>query len=203
MRFRLFSKIINKLSILFYNFIKLIITTRKTIFSFSGRPEKMVFPTKLRWNMIFLVLLGKMIFSSPENMILHLRRNMKDDLSWKIHGNMIFSSDLLKRWSFQKGLCRHMIFLVLSGKMVFVSQKPYFFYWAESKRRPLPGNTWKHDASPSEEKQETWYIVLKLGFSLNLSGWRYSLQHSAHRSCVWGCAWAPIREIICPLVDRL
>ena len=52
-------------------------TARKTIFSFSGRPEKMVFP-KLRWNMIFLVLscivLLLMIFLFPENMILHLRR---------------------------------------------------------------------------------------------------------------------------------
>ena len=31
-------------------------TARKTIFSFSGRPEKMIFPKKVRWNMIFLVL---------------------------------------------------------------------------------------------------------------------------------------------------
>ena len=58
-------------------------TTRKTIFSFSRRPEKMVFPKKSRWNMIFLVLSGKMIFLFPENMILHLRRKMKDDLSQK------------------------------------------------------------------------------------------------------------------------
>ena len=56
-------------------------TVRKTIFSFSRRPEKMVFPKKLRWNMIFLVLSGKMIFLFPENMILHVRRKMKDDLS--------------------------------------------------------------------------------------------------------------------------
>ena len=33
--------------------------------------------------MIFLVLSGKMIFLFPENMILHLRRKMKDDLSQK------------------------------------------------------------------------------------------------------------------------
>ena len=56
-------------------------TARKTIFSFSRRPEKMVFPKKLCWNMIFLVLSGKMIFLFPENMILHVRRKMKDDLS--------------------------------------------------------------------------------------------------------------------------
>ena len=56
-------------------------TARKTIFSFSRCPEKMVFPKKLRWNMIFLVLSGKMIFLFPENMILHVRRKMKEDLS--------------------------------------------------------------------------------------------------------------------------
>ena len=56
-------------------------TALKTIFSFSRRPEKMVFPKKLCWNMIFLVLSGKMIFLFPENMILHVRRKMKDDLS--------------------------------------------------------------------------------------------------------------------------
>ena len=33
--------------------------------------------------MIFLVLLGKMKFLFPENMILLLRRKMKDDLSQK------------------------------------------------------------------------------------------------------------------------
>ena len=56
-------------------------TARKTIFSFSGRSEKMVFPKNLRWNMTFLVLSGKMIFPFPENMILHVGRKMRDDLS--------------------------------------------------------------------------------------------------------------------------
>ena len=68
---------------------------------------------------------------------------------------MIFSSGLLKRWSFQKGQRRHMIFLVLSVKMLFFPENMIFFPWAESERRTFPGNTWKHDASPSEEKQET------------------------------------------------
>ena len=50
--------------------------------------------------MIFLVLSGKMIFLFPENMILHLRRKMKDDLShkntrkhdsyFKLSGTMVF-----------------------------------------------------------------------------------------------------------------
>ena len=64
----------------FFN-LRQYLTARKTIFSFSGRPEKIVFPKKLRWNMIFLVLLGKMIFLFPENMTLRVRRKMKNDLS--------------------------------------------------------------------------------------------------------------------------
>ena len=59
------------------------ITARKTIFSFSKCSEKMIFPKKLHWNMIFLVSSGKMIFLFPENMILFFRRKMKDDLSQK------------------------------------------------------------------------------------------------------------------------
>ena len=55
--------------------------------------------------MIFFVLSRKMIFLFPENMILFFGHERKDDLSQKkkkIPGNMIFSSNVLKRWSFQE-----------------------------------------------------------------------------------------------------
>ena len=51
-----------------------VMAARKTIVSFSRRSEKMVFPKKLRCNMIFLVLLGKIMFLFHENMILTLDR---------------------------------------------------------------------------------------------------------------------------------
>ena len=44
-------------------------TARKTIFSFSTRPEKMVFPKKIALEYVFLVLLGKIMFFFLENMI--------------------------------------------------------------------------------------------------------------------------------------
>ena len=94
------------------------ITARKTIFSFSKRPEKMVFPKKSRCNLIFLVLLGNMIFLFPENMMLPPDGKWKLIFLKKIHGNMIFSSNVLKRWSFQKGPSRDMIFLVLPRKII-------------------------------------------------------------------------------------
>ena len=104
-------------------------TTRKTIFSFSRRPEKIVFPKKLRWNMIFLVLSGKMIFLFTENMILPSypqTENEKWSFSKKLHGN-IFFLNVLKRWSFQKGSRWHMIFLVLSGNVVLFPPKHGIF----------------------------------------------------------------------------
>ena len=50
---------------------------------FSRRPEKMVFPKKSGWNMIFLVLSGKMIFLVPKNITLPLGRKIKDYISQK------------------------------------------------------------------------------------------------------------------------
>ena len=57
--------------------------------------EKMVFPKKSHWNMIFLVLSGKMIFLFPENMILFFGRKMKDDFSQK----NTWEYDFFKKWS--------------------------------------------------------------------------------------------------------
>ena len=73
------------------------------IYTLHGKPYflfpdvKWSFQKKSCWNMIFLVLSGKIIYLFPKNMILHLRQNMKADLSQKkIHGNMTFSSSLSK-----------------------------------------------------------------------------------------------------------
>ena len=53
--------------------------------------------------MVFLVLSGKIIFIFPENMILHLRRKMNDDLS-------------------QKNIRKYDIFFKPSEKMVFTKR---------------------------------------------------------------------------------
>ena len=53
--------------------------------------------------MIFLVVLSeKMIFLFAENMTLFFRGKMKDDLSQKINGKIIFFSNTSKSWCFQK-----------------------------------------------------------------------------------------------------
>ena len=78
--------------------------------------------------MIFLVLLGKIMFLFLENIILTLGGKWKMIFFKKIQGNMMFSSGLPKRRSFQKGSHRDIIFLVLSGKMVFSSRKHDIFF---------------------------------------------------------------------------
>ena len=85
---------------------------------------------------------------------------------------MIFSSNLLKRWSFQKGPRRHMIFLVLSGKMVFFPENMIFFL--EQKVRDnlsqkIYGNIfsvcthgcYKHGATPFCQKKSKMVLSRK------------------------------------------
>ena len=104
------------------------IETVQSKHSFFKYFEKMVFPKQSQWNMIFLVLSGKIIFVFPENMIFSFRHKRK--IIRKIPGNMIFHSNVLKRWFFQKNSCLNMIFFVIPGKMVFLFFEKicYFFF---------------------------------------------------------------------------
>ena len=129
-----------------------------------------------------------------------------------MHGNMIFSSNFLKRWSFQKGLCRHMIFLVLFGKLVFFSRKhdifslgrkwktvfirKYMETWCIALQRRKTGNI--------KYRIEVWLLLKFIRLEIFYKRiFLNTLYHSTLRSCVWRCAWAPIKEIISPLGDRL
>ena len=98
------------------------------------------FPQKMHWNMIFLVLSGKMIFLFPENMILFFRRKMKDDFSqkntWKYdifskcsgkmvfpnktHWNMIFFFRRKMKYHISQKIHGELIFSVYSVKIVFL-----------------------------------------------------------------------------------
>ena len=100
---------------------------------FSRRPEKMVFPKKSCWSMIFLILSGKMIFLFPENMILPPRRKMKDDISQKKtkkKTTTTWKHDIFFKCSekmvFSKRPNWNRIFLVLSGKVAFFPQEHEF-----------------------------------------------------------------------------
>ena len=104
----------------------------------SRCPEKMVFPKISHWTMIFLVLSWKMIFLLPENMILPPRQKIKDDLSKKkkkkhTHGNMILSSRVLTRWSFQKNCTGTWSLLYYLERWYFFPKIWYFFFGRKMK----------------------------------------------------------------------
>ena len=104
-------------------------------------------------------------------------------------------------WSFLKNIRKYDIFFRPSEKMAFpegaamahdlsciiwkagiFSRKHDIFSLGRKWKRSFSGNTWKHDASYSEEKQETCNIGSKFGLSFNLFGWRYSTMNNLQYS---------------------
>ena len=103
----------------------------------------------------------------------------------KVHGNMIFSSNFQERWPFQKKPSRHMIFAVLSGKMVFFSPKTWYFFTAQKVRgspsQEIHGNMtfyvsthgwYKRDATPLCQKMSKMALSRK---NTPKGGWRSRL----------------------------
>ena len=93
----------------------------------------------------------------------------------KIHENIIFSSNFLKIWSFQKGPPRHIIFFVLSGKMVFFFPKTWYFFPGQKVRDGLSlkihGNMrfsvytygcYKRGTTPLCQKNQRWSYPAKI-----------------------------------------
>ena len=101
-------------------------TARKAIFPISRRPEKMAFPKKLRWNIIFFKLSGKIRFF-PQKYDLTPRWKMKDDLSKKKQGNMIFSWNVLILFPKRIALGHHLSCTIWKAG-IFSLKTRYFFY---------------------------------------------------------------------------
>ena len=88
--------------------------------------------------------IGKNDVSFSRKYDLTLGRKMKDDLSEKNTWNYDIFFKCSEKMIFSKRLHRNMIFLVLSGKIVFFSQKMMFFLWKENERSSFSRNTWKY-----------------------------------------------------------
>ena len=144
-----FSKVIVLVKNLFWFLIRTSNIARKTKFYSSRRPEKMVFPKKSWWNMISLVLSGKMIFLFSENMILPL------DGKWK----MIFV---------KKNTRKYDIFFKCSEKMVFSKEiitlgyDLYCIIWKDgifSRKHDISSLEGKWEASFSKKYMEIWNFM--------------------------------------------
>ena len=140
---------------------QIITTARKTVFSFSRRPEKMIFPKKLRWNMIFLVLSGKTMFLFPENMIWHLRRTMKDDISQKKNTRKydIFFKLSEKKVFSKRAAPGHDLSCIIWKDGIF-SRKHDIFSWTESERQSFSKNIWKYIFCVHARVLQTWRHAL-------------------------------------------
>ena len=79
----------------------------------------------------------------------------------KIHGNMIFTSNILKIWSFQKGLRRDM-------KFFYLLERRYFF-------------SRKHGIFSLDEKRERGDLSQEIYGNMTFSNWYASLQKKNQR----------------------
>ena len=104
--------------------------------------------------MTFLVSSGKIMFLFPKNMILHLRRKMKDHLcqnntrKYDILFKLQTSNYLLQRWPFQKGLRWEMISCIIWKDDVFFPENMTFFSL---------GRKW--DMTFLKKFMEIWYFL--------------------------------------------
>ena len=78
--------------------------------------ERIVFPKKSRWNMIFLALSAQMVFYSRKIWYFFFGRKMKDDRSQEIHGNMIFSVYMYKCYKYDITLLEKKLKMIFSRK---------------------------------------------------------------------------------------
>ena len=154
----------------------------------------MVFTKKLHWNLIFLVLSGKIIFIFPENERWSFSKKKKKKKKKK-HGNMVFNSNVLKRWSFQKGLVQQIIFLVLSGKVVFFSWKHGIFSldgkWgrkdlSQEIHRNMIFSTWYFPHRPWEKKNQRRSYPAKIHLKVIDIPDRRPRKSSGHSLCLHG-----------------
>ena len=129
-------------------------TARKTIFSFSKCSERMVFPRNSRWNMITLVLSGKLIFLFPENIFLFFRRKMKDDISQKNTWKCDIFFKCSEKMVFPKKIAlEHDLSCFIIWKMIFLfSENIVLFFRRKMKDDLSQKSTWKYIFFKCSEK---------------------------------------------------
>ena len=109
----------------------------------------MVFSQNLRWNMIFLVWPGRMIFLFLENMILPLRQKMKDNLSQKKYTEIwYFLQTFWKDGLFKKSCAGAWYFLYYLERWYFFPQKYDIFFL-----------NWKWEMIFLKKYMEIWYFL--------------------------------------------
>ena len=112
----------------------------------------MVFPKKLRWNLIFLALSGKTIFFFFQKIWSY---PWTENERWSFSKKYTFWKKKFKsseKMVFSKSIAPDMIFLVLSGKWYFLPENMVFSPWSEIER----GMTFL------KKYTETWYFLFDM-----------------------------------------
>ena len=158
----------------------------KPYFLFPDVLKRWFFQNKSRWNMIFVVLSRKMIFLFPKNMILHVRRKMKDDLSQKKYTEIwYFLQTFWKDGLFKKGRAGTWSFLYYLERQYFFSRKHDIFSVGGKWGWPFWRNTWKYDIfcvhvrvletwrhAPQSKKNQRWSYPAKIHLKMiNVLDW--------------------------------
>ena len=116
------------------------LTHQKPCFLFLEVLKRWSFEKKLQklgWNMIFLVLLGKMIFLFPENMILFFWQKMKDDLSRKKYMEILYFLQIFWKDSLFKTIAQEYDISCIIWKDGILSPKTWYFFFGRKMKDDL------------------------------------------------------------------
>ena len=122
-----------------------LLTARKTIFFFPDVLKRWSFQKNLAGTWSFLYYQERWYLFFLKIWSYTLGGKWKMIFLKKIHGNVIFSSNLLKRWSFQNDHAGTWSFLYSLERWYFFPET-IFFPWDEGERWPSSVNTWKYDS---------------------------------------------------------
>ena len=177
------------------------------------------FQKRPRWDMIFLVLSGKMVFFSRKHDIFSLGRK------WEI----TFLKKYIEIWYF---LCTHTGVINVAPRPS-VKKNQRWSYLAKIHVKVIDDPLWlifqikTLERAPQHFSVHSWRPLQAFSYcsatknnrKRNIQNWSLTfssiylvgdipqwiifntLYHSFQRSSIWRCAWAPTKAIICPLGD--
>ena len=130
---------------LMYNLIEYTLH-EKPYFLFPNVLKRWSFQKNCAGMWSFLYYQERWYFLFPKISSYSLNEKLKMIFPKKIHGNMIFSSNVLKRWPFQQNCTGIWSFLCyLERRYFFLPENIIFFLLTENKRQSFSRNTWKYD----------------------------------------------------------
>ena len=149
-------------------------TAQKTILSFPKCSEKMVFPKNRTGIWSFLCYQERWYFFLPKISSFSLDGKWKMIFLKKRHGNIIFSSNVLKRWSFQKNQTGIWSFLLYYlERWYYLFPKNMILFFRQKMKDDLSQkNTWKYDIFFKCPEKMVFPKIIALEYDLSCIIWK-------------------------------